>query len=161
MPGVNFFRAGTLLIPSGPPADPDRMHLHVICTNPDAAMQQIVVSISTYEPGDDPTCILLRGCHKSLTKPQSFVVYQYTRIRLHEQLLEGVRKAMFVPKLDMNGQDFLRICRGIEKSPRTPQTMKNAYRRMAAAENQARVEARSRDASKDRPDPTEEFLATE
>lgn len=36
MPRVNFFRKGTLLIPSGPARDPSRRHLHVICTNPDA-----------------------------------------------------------------------------------------------------------------------------
>ena len=141
MTSLNFFRKGTLLIPSGPDYDLDRMHLHVICTNPDATGEQIVVSIGTHEPGMDATCILLKGAHECLKKPQSSVDYLFTRLISHQRLKEGVRQEEYVPKEDMKGQDFLRICKGIERSPRTSQKMKDAYRVMAAAEERARVDA--------------------
>ena len=63
LPKLNFFRAGTLLIPSGPAGDPDRMRLPVICTDPDLKGPQILVSVSTFEKGDDATCILLPKQH--------------------------------------------------------------------------------------------------
>ena len=139
MSKLNFFKRGTLLVPSGTPEDPKRKHLHVICTDPDAAGKQLLVSISTFYPGADPTCILRRDRHPWLTKEASFVEYRYTRLRRHFDLIEGVRRDIFLPKEDMNGQDFLRVCRGIERSPQTPEPMCRFYRRMAAAERGART----------------------
>lgn len=158
MSKLNFFRRGTLLIPSGPMTDPSRMHLHVICTNPDVGGKQILVSISTYEEGDDETCILLKSNHAWLSKERSCVDYRYTCLRTHASLIEGVRQKAFLSKEDMNGQDFLRICTGIEKSPFTPGAMRNLYRRMNIAEAQARSELQSASrVSSTRPDDLEEI----
>lgn len=138
----NFFAKGTLLVPSGTTANPSQMHLHVICTNPDATGRQLLVSISTWRDGCDPTCILQRHEHEWLWKDRSFVEYRYTQLRPHGQLVDRVRERVFEPQDDMNGQAFLKVCRGIERSPFTPGPMKEHYRTAAKAVSQVRATPR-------------------
>lgn len=138
MSALNFFKRGTMLVPSGPPG---KMHLHVICTNPDPGGLQILVSISTVVPGHDEACILLEYQHPWLFRPKSFVDYRFAALRNHRDLIEGVKREVFVPKADIDGQTFGRIRNGIENSRFTPGPIKRHYRLALAAERAAAIAA--------------------
>lgn len=135
---ANFFRRGTLLIPSGPPSDPDRKHLHIICTDPDAHGSQVLVSARSWYDGCDTTCVLRFGDHDWLWKDKSFIDYGFASIKMHSLLIQRVQDRTFSTSWDMNGQAFLKICRGIERSPYTPQPVLRHYHQFCAAQALAR-----------------------
>ena len=65
------YPGATLLIPSGPEHDPDRMHLFVVLTNPfddrgDGVQRVLLVSLSTVHDhkNHDPACVLEAGEHR-------------------------------------------------------------------------------------------------
>lgn len=120
-------RAGTLLIPSGPDNDPGRRHLHVVCTDPDAAKTQLIVSITSWTNNlCDGTCILQPHEHPWL-RHQSYVFYRKARIELATTLENGLRLGIFEQLADMNGQTFLRIRNGVCASPQTPRKIKRYF----------------------------------
>jgi hypothetical protein len=121
---ANFYKKGTLLIPSGPSHDADRMHLHVICTDPDTDGKQLIVSICTKTNAPyDSTCVLQKHEHTFL-RHESYVLYRKANITDHAALINGVNANLFVPKDDVNGQVFLRITKGICASPQTSRKIK-------------------------------------
>jgi len=117
-------KRGTVLIPSGPSHDPNRLHLFVICTDPCQGGMQVIVSIASRVNNlSDQTCVLQPHEHPFLTH-ESFVLYRYARIELQTKLVEGVTRGVFKPHQDVNGQTFLRILKGICGSPQTPRKVK-------------------------------------
>ena len=124
---VNLFRRGTLLIPSGPMHDPDRMHLHIICSDPDhEGLQLVVPCCSIKDRPYDPTCTLGVHEHAWITRP-SFINYGHSEIIAQARLVDGVARQKFHPKADMNLQTFLRVTNGIPRSKRTPPEVKAYY----------------------------------
>jgi hypothetical protein len=120
-------KRGTILIPSGPPEDPERLHLFVVCSDPCENGNQVVVSISTrINSLCDPTCVLQSHEHDFLKK-ESFVLYRKARVEAHTTLDAGISKGVFKPHQDMNGQTFLRITKGICASPQTPRKVKTYF----------------------------------
>ena len=121
---ANFYKKGTLLIPSGPSHDPDRMHLHIICTDPDEKGKQLIVSVSkkTSAPCDN-TCVLQSHEHSFLSQ-ESYIFYRKARIIDQTALINGVNAKLFAFKDDVNGQTFLKVTNGICASPQTPRKIK-------------------------------------
>ena len=117
-------RRGTLLIPSGPPDDPERKHLFVILTDPvvdenDGTQRVLLVSISSVRSRyDDSTCILRRGDHPFI-RHESFVDYREARIELVDALRRGVQNGVLVPQESIETSVFSRICTGLQNSPHT------------------------------------------
>lgn len=124
MTAANLLKKGSLLIPSGPNHDPDKKHLHIICTDPDDQGKQLIVSVSskTDAPCDD-TCILQPNEHEFL-KRESYVFYRKAIIIEHSSLVNGVNSNLFKPKADINGQTFLKVTKGICNSIQTPKKIK-------------------------------------
>lgn len=121
------FKRGTMLIPSGPSHDPERKHLFIICTDPDANGQQLIVSITSKTNAPyDKTCLLQKHEHDFLDR-ESYVFYRKAKIVEHSSLINGVDKKIFIPKDDMNSQTFLRIRNGVCKSPQTPRGIKKYF----------------------------------
>jgi hypothetical protein len=117
-------RAGTLLIPSGPAHDPERRHLHVVCTDPCQNGKQVIVSITTWTNSlCDATCILQAHEHEWL-RHQSYVFYRKARIEAATTLDNGVQQGIFEQQGDVYEQTFLRILNGICASPQTPRKVK-------------------------------------
>ena len=59
-----IYRAGTLLIPSGPSHDPDLKHLHVVCNDTDDDGNNLIVPVASWTNDlCDDTCILLPHEH--------------------------------------------------------------------------------------------------
>ncbi|ROT94033.1 hypothetical protein EB810_13185 [Altererythrobacter sp. FM1] len=135
---ANLFRRGTLLMPSGPANDPWRKHLHIICTDPDEEGRQLLVPIcSIRNDFYDRTCELWAGAHSTVHHP-SYVAYRHAALGRHDLLRIRVEERVLVPREDLNGQDFLRVTRGITISKHTPGKIKAHY---------TEVERRSREAA--------------
>ena len=77
-------RRATVLIPSGPVHDPDRMHLFVCMTNPIGFEQSTLwVPVNSVRAGAfvDPACLIDVGDHPFI-RAESFIHYQFARIEV-------------------------------------------------------------------------------
>lgn len=120
-------KKGTVLIPSGPSHDPNRKHLHVVCTDPDAKGDQLIVSICTKVNNlCDSACTIQSHEHPWLTK-ESYVFYRKAQIVAKTALDNGVSAKFFTVQADINGQTFLRITKGICASIQTPRKIKKYF----------------------------------
>lgn len=111
-------RRATLLIPSGPVADPDRKHLFICLTDPAGAEQDVLlVSISSVIPGQpfDATCRLYVGDHPFI-RHDSFVSYRSLRIETAQRLGIGVANGVLIPREPLDPGIFARVCAGVEQS---------------------------------------------
>ena len=124
---AGLHKKGTVLIPSGPSHDPGKLHLQVICTDPDANGRQLLVSVCTKINNlCDAACTLQAHEHPILTK-ESYVFYRKAEIVQQSALANGVAAKLLFPKEDMNGQTFLRITKGICTSIHTPRKIKRYF----------------------------------
>ena len=110
-------RRATVLVPSGPRHDPDRLHLHVLLTNPVGERQEVLlVGIQTRRRHcPDPTCILYPRDHPFI-RQESFVSYGRAMIERAKTLSEGVHRGRLIPRDPMDGEVFARILAGINES---------------------------------------------
>lgn len=133
-------KKGTLLITSGPVHDPERMHLHIVCCDPDEKGNVVIVSICSARADGkhDKTCLLQDFEHKFLTH-ESYVYYREAQITTGAALQTGVVKGVMIPHDPMNAQVFLRVTKGICRSPQTPRKVKNFMG--CAAEKEPELEA--------------------
>lgn len=133
----------TILIPSGPSHDPNRMHLHILLNDPVFVESPIIynniissptqliqmVSISSYNPEQpcDPTCILDPGEHE-FVKHKSFVCYAYTRVVAAQAIQLSLDEKTFVLKERVTEDVFARVHAGVGISDDTPIKMSNFWR---------------------------------
>jgi len=122
-------RKASILVPSGPPHDPDRKHLFIVVSDPVTDEHLVLlVSISSVKPNiwNDESCLLYKGEHPFITK-DSFVDYGYARIESAEKLLRGVESGKLVPHDPVSDDVFQRICQGLMASRRTPMDIKRFF----------------------------------
>lgn len=119
------YQKATLLIPSGPARDPDRMHLFIIITDSVSEKRQnLLVSVSSLSGKYcDRTCILTSRDHKFI-RHDSYVNYAKARIEKSETLTNGVRSGVFEAKGPIEQAVLNRIIEGLLRSPRTPYKIK-------------------------------------
>ena len=125
------YPGATLLMPSGPEDDPDRMHLFVVLTNPfddmgDGIQKVLLVSFSSIRDyyTHDPACVLNPGDHP-FVKHESFVVYKRAIIVEANKLIEGVRKNVFSSHTPMSESVLSKIRQGLESSEHiTPRVLR-------------------------------------
>lgn len=111
-------------MPSGPKDDPDRLHLYVVCTDPDEDGDQLIVSISTRSNEFcDDACILQAHEHDFL-RHESYVFYRKAKLAKAEALNNGVASKLFTPHADFNAQAFLKILKGFCNSLQCPRKIK-------------------------------------
>lgn len=121
----------TLLIPSGIPQDPHRLHLFILLNNPVTAEQWVLlVSLSSIKAGRpyDATCVIdpNETDHEFIKKP-SFIDYSKTRLEPATKLMKGVTSGVLIPKGTIEREIFERILQGVSASPRTPLKYKQFY----------------------------------
>lgn len=122
-----IYRAGTLLIPSGPSHDPDRKHLHVVCNDTDAMGFNLIVSVATWTNDlCDDTCILLPHDH-GFIRHRSWVVYRKAEIIEAARLEKGLQDHLVFRHDNMNAAAFLRVRHGICRSSATARKIKNYF----------------------------------
>lgn len=121
-------RRATLLIPSGPATDPDRLHLFILLTNAQPDDSMLLVSVSTVQANlpHDQTCLLYRGDHPFIRR-DSFVVYSKARIELRAKLIRGVNSGFFESRESLDEAIFARVCHGVASSRFTPQGIKDFF----------------------------------
>lgn len=119
------YPGATLLIPSGPDDDPDRMHSFVVLTNPfddmgDGVKRVLLVSLSTIydHKNHDPACVLEPGEHR-FVKRKSFVVYRKARIEEVKKLTKGIHENKFQSHTPISDSILSKICQGLESSEHT------------------------------------------
>ena len=123
-------KRATLLIPSGPPSDPNKKHLFICLTDPaGVAKETLMVSVSTLHDGfpADETCRLFDGDHPFI-KHKSFVDYRNARIVAAEKLVKGVNQGLFIAMDALQSAVFTRVCYGLTESPLTAPKFIEFYR---------------------------------
>ncbi len=116
-------------MPSGPKQDLARKHLFILLCDPVTQEQKVLLAtISSVKPDReyDDTCILEAGDHRFIKK-KSYVVYALCRILTQEQLENGVRQGVFVPRDPIDDALLARILDGLMQSPYTPPMIKDFY----------------------------------
>lgn len=117
-------RAGTLLIPSGPSHSPGLRHLHIVCTDPCPAGNQLIVSVTTWTNNlCDGSCILDEKDHEWL-KHKSWVIYRKTRIETAATLVNGEQAGVFVRMEPVTEDVLIRVIEGALNSPQAPLKIK-------------------------------------
>lgn len=124
---MSIYRAGTLLIPSGPSHDPDRKHLHVVCNDTDDDGNNLIVPVASWTNNlCDDTCILLPHEH-DFVRHKSWVVYRNCTIVEALGLERGIVEKKIAPHADMNAAAFLRVRNGVCRSKHTPRKIKRYF----------------------------------
>ena len=126
-------KGGTLLIPSGPNHDPDRMHLFVILTDRCPSGNHRIVSVSSVgtRRAFDKTCLLSGGCHEIIRR-DSFVDYSFTAIKAAQSLKDGVDNSEFVHKAPIDPHILTDICNGVIASRFTALKYKKYYQEVTS-----------------------------
>ncbi|MBL4557163.1 MAG: hypothetical protein JKP98_08660 [Rhodobacteraceae bacterium] len=113
-----------LLVPSGTYHEPDKKHLHIICSDPDAKGLVVIVGISTYTNDlCDQTCVLQAHEHPWL-RHQSFCSLSESGNRFGRALQARIQSGEVLECDEVNAQTFLRIKKGLCKSPQTKRKVK-------------------------------------
>lgn len=121
------YKAGTLLIPSGPSHDVNRRHLHVVCNDADETGHCLLVGITAYSNSlCDDTCVLEPSEHPWLWK-RSYVLYRRARKWESSAILRGISSGKIEVRDDMNAQTFLRVKNGVCRSPHTSRKIKRYF----------------------------------
>ena len=122
-------RGATLLIPSGPPHDPDRMHLHIVLTNPLVTTGDVLLVCVCSIPQSnlyDGSCTLFPGEHPFVVK-HSFVDYNRCAIANAQALELKVINKVFFGKPSLNAKRIEDVLVGFVESPRVAPKFKRFF----------------------------------
>lgn len=110
-------KKATLLIPSGPPRDPDRNHLWVVLTDPCPAEANLIISISSVKAGHfyDPACVIDAGAHRRITV-QSWAVYKLCRAVHSVSLIKGEAAWLYRADDPVSDKLFEQLCKGVHET---------------------------------------------
>lgn len=120
----------TVLVPSGPVHDLDRMHLYVVLTPPQqmpdgsAALAWVCVRSLYPDSYHEPTCVLQRGDHDFIVRP-SWVDYARAAIEHVDFIDKGIRNGQLAQKAPMSPVVFQKVFGGLTTSKRTPRMVKD------------------------------------
>lgn len=114
-------------MPTGTYHNPDKRHLHIVCTDPDDKGRIVLVPVSTWTNDlCDSTCILLKHEHPWLWKPKSYVYYRKADFFETVAIERGLASGDLEEQARCNDQVFLRVLNGLCNSPNTPKKIKRA-----------------------------------
>ena len=121
-------KKATLLMPSGPPDDPERRHLWIILTDPCQDEANLIVNVTTFRDGrfHDPTCVMEVGEHKRVTV-RSWIEYRRARAIHSAALVKGEAAWLYHPAEPATDALFERICKGLLDSDFTPIRIKHYF----------------------------------
>lgn len=114
-------RKGTILIPSGPANDPDRVHLFVVLNDPvgpEGCVLLASFSTVTDRYYCEETCIVEPAeCEHPFLTRRSFVRYQRLRIEPIDRVSAGLSTGAFERMVDLPDDVFERVHQGVFDSP--------------------------------------------
>lgn len=126
-------RRATILVPSGPDHDPDRLHLHVlVCAS---SQTWLLVGICSIYPKfrHDSTTELAAGEHPFIVRP-SYVSYRNAALAEQTKIIDAVNRGDFVAREAFAPDTFNRICSGFEFSRFCAPKIREFYRFATAPE---------------------------
>lgn len=114
------------MIPSGPNHDPNRMHLHIVVTDPTASGDVLIVCVVSIPPTNiyDPSCTFFPGEHPFIVK-DSYIAFRFSQV-VQASLLEAkVAAGEYVAKAELDEKRFAELVEGLVDSPyTTPKILK-------------------------------------
>lgn len=119
-------RRATLLVISGPPANPNQKHLHIVCNDTCPKGLNLLVPVSTFYDGCDSTCELDAGDHEFI-RHLSYVFYAKAILVEGARIDRGLEIGKLIPKPDLAIEVFERVERGLCLSPDTPTKIKTYF----------------------------------
>tara|TARA_B110000114_G_C15034786_1_gene374518 strand:- start:213 stop:599 length:387 start_codon:yes stop_codon:yes gene_type:complete len=120
-------KRATLLVPSGPIADPSKRHLWIVVSNINSNQKVIWFPVCSVKQGryHDPSCILTKGEHPFLTKASSWVDYNFGMEFSASEIKKKVKSGDYEFKGPIDVEVFDRVIAGMSKSTRVPMRLKN------------------------------------
>jgi hypothetical protein len=119
-------RKATLLIPSGPTHDPNRKHLHIVVTDPNALGEVLIVCVVSIPSTNsyDSSCTFFPGEHPFIVR-NSYIAFKFSQI-VQASLLEAkVAAGKYIAKADLDEKRFMDLIVGLTESPfTTPKILK-------------------------------------
>jgi hypothetical protein len=114
-------KKATLLMPSGPPDDPDRLHLWIVLTDPCELNANLIVSVSTLHEHrfHDPACVIAAGEHRRI-RWTSWIEYRRAKALHSNALVRGEAAWYYREDQPVTDALFERVCRGLLESKYTP-----------------------------------------
>lgn len=121
-------KKGTILIPSGPPRDPDKLHLHIILTDicPDSLHMLVCIETIIDDVFCDPACDIQANEHP-FVHVASYVNYRRTKTVGAAHISKCVDGWLYKPHDSVDDGLFDRISCGLVQSRFTPIRMKNYF----------------------------------
>ncbi len=106
---MDIYKKQTFLMESGPSHNPEKMHLHIVCFDPDIEGNTVIVGVDTYKNDlCNSDCILYPYEHQFITS-KSFVQYRWARIEKATTLQKAINMQKIIIKEDMNNNTFYKI----------------------------------------------------
>lgn len=101
-------------------------HLHVVCSDPAADTSKVLLlSITTFRPKEDESCILVKGDHPFITH-KSCIRYKDARVASVAQIRTLLNGGQMTRREPVSAELLARIREGAEKSDFLPEE----YRRL-------------------------------
>ena len=107
-----------ILIPSGPPSEPGRMHMHVVVARKSGPPAQLLLAcICSINEGRhyDKTAVFKGGEHSFIRHP-SYIRYSVTRIDSEAQIERGIKNQIFELKESLDADVLVQIQNGFHNS---------------------------------------------
>jgi hypothetical protein len=127
-------KGSTLLVPSGPAHDPDRLHLHIVLTDPlnDASdgKSKVVLAGVCSVPSEGPfdaTCIVRAGEHAFISH-KSYVYYAFATLYSVETLAKRCSEGTCQRQDPIDDPLLVRVLKGALNSPHTKQRIRGLCR---------------------------------
>lgn len=104
----------------------EKRHLRIVITNPDAELNQVVVSVTTLKcPSvQDCACVLKAGDHHFI-KHDSIVDYKRTIIMSSVEIFNGINRGLLIDKQNVEPEVLKRIITAAKQSRYIPPEIKN------------------------------------
>lgn len=127
-------KGSTLLVPSGPAHDPERLHLHIVLTDPlkdasDGKTKVVLVSVCSVptEGPYDATCVISSVEHAFLNR-KSYVYYAFAAMYSVETLETRCAEGTCQRRDPVTDDLLARILKGSLNSPHTKQRIRGLCR---------------------------------
>jgi hypothetical protein len=125
-------KKSSFLVPTPLRSNPDKKHLFMAITDPDANNCVMCVNATEctieelYDDEIDKSCILIPGCHDFITK-LSRVYYEDARLLDMNVIKNEIRNGNYVEKSDISDNILKKVQKGAEKSDALPKRFREYF----------------------------------
>ena len=117
------------MIPTPTGVNPNARHMFVVCNDPtefDDVFLLPLSSVRKNDPQTDDACILLKHEYSRL-RHETYVAYRHAKVSKAATIVREIESGEFTVLADLNGQTFLRVLGGINKTKRIKPKLKSQW----------------------------------